>query len=291
MHVPVTSRLSYVEFRPPADLGMWVEAIGILAVPLSTPRRLWYRVPDARARIMLPLGSERCTLLPPTFEKSTRKSPAPNAYAIVRFGPWATGPLQLTHAVPSAWSRGLGLGSPQGAEEALDTYTRLTARLRVLLAGRSPDPRAVNSRRALSRDPQAPVGDLARACEVSPRTLLRSMREASQCTIRTARTLERLRHALRLLRSDLSLPWTRAALGAGFYDQAHFARTFQRLVGLAPTQFFEEGHHHFNDVFARAVQASGYPALVAVGDPVHRGRRERHHLARDGRRRPADEPT
>lgn len=47
----------------------------------------------------------------------------------------------------------------------------------------------------------------------------------------------RIAHAKRLLRAARYTSLTEVGAAAGFFDQAHFTRTFKRFVGVAPTRF------------------------------------------------------
>lgn len=291
-----TARLEYRAFRPSAPLATWVEAISVVRVPRAAPTRLWRRVPDGRPRLGIALDPPRrdFVLDPPRFGPSVITAPSAGHWAVVRFAPWSTGPLGLWDASPPPdWLA--PLTAKTGTEWVVGPPAEAAAgvgfALESALLPPGPDARAVHAWLAFAEDPGTSVESVARAAGVSPRTLLRAVRHASGCTPREARSLERLKVALLRLREDLSLSWTRAALEAGFFDQAHFVRVFHDLIGLAPTPFFEEGHHHMNDVFALRVEPPApSPGPVAIGGPFLRSPEDRRPLARDQRRSTLPEP-
>ncbi|MBL8022572.1 MAG: AraC family transcriptional regulator [Leptospirales bacterium] len=61
-------------------------------------------------------------------------------------------------------------------------------------------------------------------------------KETLGISIRKFRTWFRLKAAAILLKEDLSI--TDAAIGAGFYDAAHFAHCFRDTFGFAPSSIF-----------------------------------------------------
>lgn len=78
--------------------------------------------------------------------------------------------------------------------------------------------------------------DIANELGVSRSHLARSFREYHRCTmgdyLRSVR-VERARQAL----SETELPLASIALDAGFADQSHFTRVFNRIVGLSPAAY------------------------------------------------------
>ncbi len=51
----------------------------------------------------------------------------------------------------------------------------------------------------------------------------------------------RIAHAQRLIRGRRGVTLTEVAAAAGFFDQAHFTKTFKRVVGVAPSRFAAAG--------------------------------------------------
>jgi AraC family transcriptional regulator len=80
------------------------------------------------------------------------------------------------------------------------------------------------------------VSSIAAAVGVHPTTLARAYRRAYGCTVgERARSL-RLDHAARGL-LDAHRTLSRVAMDAGFYDQSHFTRAFQRQFRMTPLQY------------------------------------------------------
>ncbi len=80
------------------------------------------------------------------------------------------------------------------------------------------------------------IEDLAAVAGLSPSRLAHLFRERVGIPIRALRTWFRLKAAAILIRRGANL--TDAAVGAGFYDQAHFTRTFRQMFGLPPSRIF-----------------------------------------------------
>ena len=77
------------------------------------------------------------------------------------------------------------------------------------------------------------LGELAGACGVSPSRLTHLFRQETGTSLRQYRSWVRLRSALDVLWSGLSL--TDLAHGAGFADCAHFSRTIVQMLGSTPS--------------------------------------------------------
>lgn len=278
-----TDVLRWVEFAPPPDLGDWIEGIAVLSLPRDVPTRRWRLIADARPRVRLPMSDEDVPVwLPGAVRPRDVSGPAAGGSVMIRFAPWTRRTLRRGGNLAEWWA----LAAPLWCElrTVTDPYGGACAWLRRVLPPRGPDRRVTRAWRTLADDGALGVESLARALGTTSRTLRRLMREASGCSLRTVRELERFRNALRLLRSDLRLPWVTAAATAGYCDQSHLNRAFARWGGMPPGRFFGEGHHHFNDVFARSVAIPvGDRFIVAVGDPRLRLPVPERMLVRDRR--------
>ena len=82
------------------------------------------------------------------------------------------------------------------------------------------------------------IEDLAEIAGLSPSRLAHLFRDRVGIPIRALRTWFRLKAAAIQIRRGANL--TDAALGAGFYDQAHFTRTFRQMFGLPPSRIFSK---------------------------------------------------
>lgn len=269
-----TPSVRYWEVSPPAEVAPWVEAIALVEAAGDIPRRTWRLVPDARCRVRLPgLRGSRPELFPPAFGPRLLRAVAPGPAVIVRFVPWASGVLGVkqprTGRGGEWWRSAAADWEPSGPGGAASWYRHTCDWLLRVLPLRGPDLRVRDAWGGVAAGDC--VSEVAERVGCSPRNLLRSFRQAVGCPPSWALDLERLRRALRLLRSNLEMSWVQAALAAGYGDQSHFNRAFARLVALAPGRFFGEGHHHVNDVFARQVTAQTEGLEVrAVGQPVMR---------------------
>lgn len=93
-------------------------------------------------------------------------------------------------------------------------------------------------------DPNLDLDQLADAAHVSPSSLGRAFRDVLDTTPWRYVMRRRIDHAKRLL-ADTDRPLADIALDAGFYDQAHFSRTFKRFTSTTPGTFREE-HRDMN---------------------------------------------
>lgn len=83
---------------------------------------------------------------------------------------------------------------------------------------------------------RARIRDLARTLGLSLDAFEKRFRRAVGCTPKQFASLTRLQRAIHSYRPGV--PLTQVALGAGYYDQAHFNREFRTVTGKAPGQFF-----------------------------------------------------
>jgi AraC-like DNA-binding protein len=79
---------------------------------------------------------------------------------------------------------------------------------------------------------------LARELGMSVRTLERRLRAEIGLSPRDLRRVLRFRRAFALLDGTPRGAWSRVAVTAGYFDQAHLIREFRELAGSAPSVFF-----------------------------------------------------
>jgi AraC family transcriptional regulator len=84
------------------------------------------------------------------------------------------------------------------------------------------------------------LSDIATAVGIHPVRLARAFRKDYRCSVGEFIRQVRIDSACRAMSSG-ELPLSEVALAAGFADQAHFARTFKRVVGMTPGQFRKAG--------------------------------------------------
>jgi AraC family transcriptional regulator len=80
------------------------------------------------------------------------------------------------------------------------------------------------------------LSDVAGAVGIHPIRLARAFREQHHCSVGEFIRQVRIDTACRAMRSP-NASLAEIALAAGFADQAHFSRTFRRIVGMTPGQF------------------------------------------------------
>lgn len=114
------------------------------------------------------------------------------------------------------------------------------------------DPKAVGSfSRAPLRQVRAALTDdftekhslesLGRIAGLHPNYLLAIFKQEFGMTPAHYLRMRRLSHAKRLIRAEV--PLKTVAQEAGFYDQPHFARTFKRAFGIAPSSYVAAIRH------------------------------------------------
>lgn len=81
------------------------------------------------------------------------------------------------------------------------------------------------------------LSDVAGAVEVHPVRLARAFRDHYQCSVGEFIRQSRIESACKAILSLRDVPLSEIALASGFADQAHFSRTFRRIVGMTPGQF------------------------------------------------------
>ena len=112
------------------------------------------------------------------------------------------------------------------------------------MAGRGYDPellvgRVVTYLNKHLTDPNLDLDQLADAAQVSPSSLGRAFRDVLNLTPWRYVMRRRIERSQQLL-ADTDRSLAEIALDTGFYDQAHFSRTFKRFTGTTPGIFREE---------------------------------------------------
>ncbi|MBL8518941.1 MAG: AraC family transcriptional regulator [Betaproteobacteria bacterium] len=78
---------------------------------------------------------------------------------------------------------------------------------------------------------------LAQGTQLSLRQLERRMKVATGLSLKLLASLVRFRAVFDELKAEVPSPWLTAALGAGYFDQAHMIRDFKRFAGQPPRAF------------------------------------------------------
>lgn len=139
----------------------------------------------------------------------------------------------------------------------VEAVTVLESALRSRLRATAPHPAVVAAVRLIAEDPDRPIAELARLCEVSHTTLSAQFKRHCGVTPKTYSDVYRFHKFLGAVPRQGSMPtWTELLARAGYYDQPHFIRTFFRFTGMTPRAYYD------------AVKEFGldYPSFVAQGD-------------------------
>ena len=89
-----------------------------------------------------------------------------------------------------------------------------------------------------STDGHLSVDAVAISCGLSSRQLERRFLNEVGISARLLASIFRFRRVFDLLEQEPSWRWVSAAIGAGYYDQAHMIRDFKRFAGQQPQAFY-----------------------------------------------------
>lgn len=134
-------------------------------------------------------------------------------------------------------------GAVEEFAERLEAAPSLAARIGLLeqaLVARLRDAPGIDPlvAHALARlGPGVRIDAVARGCGVSPRHLTRIFTAAAGLAPKTYQRLQRFSRVLDRLACEPAIPWAELAAAEGYADQAHFAREFRALAGLAPGRY------------------------------------------------------
>jgi AraC-like DNA-binding protein len=232
------------ELRPFVESFSFVEAIGA--------RRVF--LPDTFARILIVTepGARACHAYVVGPRAGTMRKEAVRQEAIsLRLWPGAVPALMAIPTVQVAativpldavWGNA-GKELTERLGEA-PTRARQVAILERAIAGRVrrlAGPRIVPRALAAFDDLElARVSAVAQRVGVSERHLRRMFRDTVGLSPKAYVRVRRLRRALALARRSGSQPWTRVAVDAGYFDQAHMVAEFRDLTGRSPTTLWRE---------------------------------------------------
>ena len=79
------------------------------------------------------------------------------------------------------------------------------------------------------------IEDMAALTFTSKYTLIRAFKQEVGLTPHQFQIQNRVRKAQKLLNSSVTV--AEVALATGFYDQSHFIRCFEKIVGLTPSEY------------------------------------------------------
>lgn len=87
----------------------------------------------------------------------------------------------------------------------------------------------------LSPETALSIDDMAILANMNKYTLIRSFKHEFGLTPHQFLVQNRIRKAKKLLKTDRTI--TEVAMATGFYDQSHFTRHFEKLLGISPTEY------------------------------------------------------
>lgn len=126
-------------------------------------------------------------------------------------------------------------GVPATPEAALDAITAY------LVASHRPgtaDPLVERVLAEIHTDPQPRIGDVARACGVTHKTLIARFTAACGITPKAYAEVWRFHRFVSELRIGEPLPtWAELAAASPYYDQPEVIRTFRRFSGYTPAEY------------------------------------------------------
>lgn len=265
--------MQYQQYAPPPPLARYVRCVWTLAgVGSGNLERV---LPDACTEMLLHLGTphnwpkqstEAAAVAGQLTQALVLEAPAgPFAIIGIRFWPWG---LTAFTRVPQSElaDRRVSLFELIGAEanELIDRYdinelgSAAKQLVRLLMrriasnntAGIQQNRQLEAAVRLAQAPERVPLAVIADRVNLSPRQLERRFVASVGLTAQHISAVARLQRAVALLQRRT--PLTQAALEAGYYDQAHLNRAFQRLVGLSPTRYLAE-QHQMNDFFTSDV--------------------------------------
>jgi AraC-like DNA-binding protein len=133
-----------------------------------------------------------------------------------------------------AMARGPGARRHGGNEALVEALS--TVLLRFVVA--EPSALVREAVREMARPGGTPLRELAGKLGVTLRTLERRVTADTGLGPKPLQRVLRFRSALRLLEQTPRGQWSGAAIGAGYYDQAHMIREFRGFAGMPPSEYF-----------------------------------------------------
>jgi len=204
------------EFRLFGDNGRVVRVPGaMLAGPASRATVIEFEQGRVHVSVTFALGAAACFFVPPLAAARDQQLPLADLWG----RPGATLRERLREAA-----------TPHDALDVMEDV--LLEHMTGLLA---PDPMVVAAGGALSAG--VPVGEVAEALGVLPRTLRRRFTAQVGLTPKRFARVQRLQRVVRDLDGRARVDWAAVAAKHGYADQPHLAEEFRQLVGVTPTEY------------------------------------------------------
>lgn len=140
----------------------------------------------------------------------------------------------------------------------VEAVTRLDSELRRRLRAQPPHPAVVTAVSLIAANPDQLIGDIARQCGVSHKTLIGQFKRHCGVTPKAYADVCRFHRFLGALPRSGAMPsWTTLLSQAGYYDQPHFIRSFARFTGLTPRAYYAALGEHGAQFPSFLAQAEG----------------------------------
>jgi AraC-like DNA-binding protein len=255
--------MDYKEHTPPPSLRDLVHRIWVLRGPADPAARFQRIMPDGRAELIFNLadaiesrerhGAERqpLSLLVGPNRTAVEIRPTGQLHLIgVRFRPEALSAwlrINASELVDRAYRvDDLPVPLERSLAEQLasvDDGAAVSMLCRHLAASAALVPADLRLRAAVELalgDHEARPAAIAETVGMSHRQLDRLFRERVGIGPKPLLRLGRFQRALRMLEQGGRRPIAAAAVGAGYYDEAHLARDFRLFAGLSPGRYLRE---------------------------------------------------
>jgi AraC-like DNA-binding protein len=233
---------------PPPELAEWVEHFWSVRWDLCTPK-VQETLPHPNVHVVAEAGRVEVTGVH-TGRFTRRLAGRGRAFGIKfrpgAFRPWLGAPVStLTDRVqpvealfgaPAARALAALLDHEDDAASVAAACRLLAERLpsgpdeQALLAGRIVD--AIVDDRGLHG-----VGELARRCEMTPRSLQRLFNDYVGVGPKWVIQRYRMHEAIAQVQQGRAVAWAALAQDLGYFDQAHFIADFRRFVGCTPADY------------------------------------------------------
>jgi AraC-like DNA-binding protein len=90
------------------------------------------------------------------------------------------------------------------------------------------------------------ISELSKEMGVSQRQLLRYFRQRVGLSPKALAQVFRFQSVIGRLNNEVDVHWAQIAIDAGYFDQAHFVKDFQRFTGLNPSYYLLEKRDYTN---------------------------------------------
>lgn len=187
----------------------------MLAGPTSRASVIEFEQGRAHVSVTFALGAAACFFAPPLELARDQQIPLADVWG----RPGASLREQL-----------LGAATPQDALEVMEDVL-----LKQITGPLAPDPLVAAAAGGLSAG--IPVGEVAAALGVLPRTLRRRFTAQVGLSPKRFARVQRLQRVVRDLDGQAQVHWAAVAARHGFADQPHLAEEFRQLVGVTPTEY------------------------------------------------------